>query len=423
MSAKAPRGLVLNHGERCSYKGWTTRCPCGVKAWISNPQEKGGKEWAKPPFKGKGKVAAAKAWRRDAELKRDMLLRGELNAPMKKTLNEAWDEVLQREAEGKLKKKDYGESTYKGYRSFWRNHIGPSVGDMDWNPKAPGGFRKRHAQDLVYELEAKELGAGTVIKALVPLRVIYREAFKNEDLSDNPLLGLDLPEDPPKDTVALTDEEMRAYLDALPISVPYKFRGKQEVLYCRIVYEIMARAGMRVGEVRGLRRADVHLHERLFYLCGQWPARGSHWVPNTKFGKENVVYLIPISDDLYPGLNEHMERLGWDDGYLCGRNASTPFAYSTLCHQASKAWGPAGLESVNTHLYRHSCASKLYRDTGRIDLVQGLLRHSDPATTRGYIHATSNTVNEIAAGLNAGALKPAPVSHQLGPGTGGNRGT
>jgi integrase len=272
-------------------------------------------------------------------------------------------------------------------------------------------------------LKAKGLGPGTIIKAIVPLRVVYREALRNEELSDSPLLGLDLPEVPPRDTVALTDEEMRAYLNALPISVQYQFRGKREILYCRIVYAIMARAAMRVGEVRGLRLADVDLPARLFCLCGQWPAKGSHWVPNTKSGKENVVYPIPIPDDLYPELVEHLDRLEWDEGYLCGRNASTPFAYSTLCHNARKAWGPAGLECVNTHLCRHSCASKLYRDTGRMDLVQGLLRHSDPATTKAYIHATSNTVNEIAAGLNARALKPAPDPHQLGPGKGGNRGT
>jgi hypothetical protein len=106
--------------------------------WVSNPLAKGGKDWAERPFKGKGKVAAAKAWRRDAELKKD---RWELNAPMKKTLNEAWDDVLQRETEGKLKK-DHAESTYRGYRCFWRNHIGPAVGHMERDPKRPGGLGK-----------------------------------------------------------------------------------------------------------------------------------------------------------------------------------------------------------------------------------------------------------------------------------------
>jgi integrase len=329
--------------------------------------------------------------------------------------------VQQREAERKLKKKDYAESTFIGYDSMWRNHIGPSVGHMQRDPKAPGGLRKREAQNLVWEMEAKGLGRGTVVKALVPLRVVYREAFKLDEVSDNPLHDLDLPEVPKKEIVALTEEEVRAYIDALPI----RKRWHIYILYCRVIYAVMAWTGMRVGEVKGLRIADIDLPARMIYLCGQWTATGHRWVPKTKHGQEGVVYEIPITDELYPYLAEHLDQLEWDEGFAFGKDASTTFAYATLVGHARRAWGPLGLERINTHLCRHSCGSLLYRNTGRIELVAGLLRHTDPSfTQRTYVHPTSNAVREIAQGLNARALPralpPAPDPHQLGPGKDGN---
>src|SRR6185437_13839492 len=74
------------------------------------------------------------------------------------------------------------------------------------------------AQALVERLLGSGLSASTIRNALMPLRVIYRRAVRDDEVETNPLVGLDLPASTGRrDRVASPDEAL-ALIAAVPVT-------------------------------------------------------------------------------------------------------------------------------------------------------------------------------------------------------------
>lgn len=137
-------------------------------------------------------------------------------------------------------------------------------------------------------------------------------------------------------------------------------------------------AGLRVGELRGLRWIDVDLVKRELIVRQQVTVAGEIKPP--KFGKPRKV---PLSRRLTEALTKH-RHLG--DRVLAYPSGSLP-SHSGVAYALQTVERRAGvIGGRSPHKLRHTFASLLLASGANLKQVQKLLGHTQLATTQKYLH-------------------------------------
>jgi site-specific recombinase XerD len=87
-------------------------------------------------------------------------------------------------------------------------------------------------------------------------------------------------------------------------------------------------------------------------------------------------------------MDRRQEKAG-ESEYLLPTSKGTQVATSHLRRSVKRYARKAGIEEVDRvspHTLRHTFATRLYRETGNIRMVQKALGHSDLSTTMIYTH-------------------------------------
>jgi integrase len=224
------------HSRKCaSHEGRACNCEPSyqVRVWV--PEDKRRRTQTSS---GKGALSAAKNWRTDAaKAVKDKKLR----APTTQTLRQAVDEFLQGAEAGTIRKRNgdtYKPAVVRNYRSALNRHVLPLLGDRRLDSVTFTDLR-----DLQKELQAT-LSGSTVRNCFVPLQTSYKRARRAGVVAVKPTDDLELPSSGTRDRAA-TPGEAAALIDALS--------EDQRALWATAFY-----AGLRRGELRALRAADVH---------------------------------------------------------------------------------------------------------------------------------------------------------------------
>jgi integrase len=148
-----------------------------------------------------------------------------------------------------------------------RKNIIPIVGNV---PLAD--LHRRDATRVVDTIAGR--GAPTeATRAFEDLRAMLRWAVARGDLDHNPIDGMKKPPaSKPRERV-LTDDEIRRLWTSLPTALAKSLRCQQIIRLCLLTAQ-------RVGEVAGMRRAELDLKQRLWSLPGSRTKNGhAHSVP------------------------------------------------------------------------------------------------------------------------------------------------
>jgi integrase len=278
----------------------------------------------------------------------------------------------------------------KDTRALWDRHIFPSA----LAPLTLRSVKQRHVQEWLRELTTqratqgprkdKPLAEQTVRNALIALSSAFSEAVAAGRASGNPCKGVRVPRQArtDEDWTYLTNDEIRALFD-LP-DLP----AKQRAAFTVAIY-----AGMRAGEIWGLRWEDVDFDEREILV------RHSFDGP-TKAGKVRRIPMLP------PVLEE-LAR--WRRRGDVTRAAGLVFhARDGAMHakgydaQWSKKWRSAAAirPEVRFHDLRHTCASHLIMGTWgrawRLEEVQVVLGHASRTTTERYARLAPDSIRRVA---------------------------
>ncbi len=135
----------------------------------------------------------------------------------------------------------------------------------------------------------------------------------------------------------------------------------------RAILLLLARLGLRAGDVVKLGLADINWHAATIKVCGK--------------GRRQVRLPLPqdAGDAVLAYLKESRARVDIDRVFLCMQAPYRPLSGSgTVSSVVSAALHRAGISqppSRGANLLRHSAATALLRSGASLDAVSGLLRH------------------------------------------------
>ena len=172
----------------------------------------------------------------------------------------------------------------------------------------------------------------------------------------------------------LQRSEAKALLEQPSLSCPTGIRN-------RAMLELMYHAGLRLGEVVGLRPSDI-----------RWEAGELH-LTHTKGGRHRVV---PLSEETLGYLRLWAEKrpAGRSKRFfttLKGKPVSPRYVQAMVAREAHNA----GIERrVHPHMLRHTYATELLDEGYNIREVQELLGHANLSTTQIYTHVNLGVLKE-----------------------------
>ena len=136
-------------------------------------------------------------------------------------------------------------------------------------------------------------------------------------------------------------------------------------------------AGLRIGEILGLRWQDVDLRTRSMHIR-QASYRGTIGTPKTKGSKRT----LPIPAPLAEALQRHHQRSGSHDGLVFPTSAGTPHSDTNLAARHLKPAGKKiGAPWIGWHSLRRTHATLLSESGASPKDAQAQLGHSNISTT------------------------------------------
>ena len=413
---RTPTGITVRHSRSCpAAADPDARCKCSpsYRAWVYDRRAE--VHDAHGNLTGTGAkvretfptLAAAKAWRADAT---SQMNAGKRIGPSAMTLREAADAWLagaEAEPPTVLTRggRPYKPQVIREYRRTLEKHVLDDLGSHRLSD-----IRRGDLQALVDRLLGEGHSGSTVRNVLMPIRVIYRHALERDEVATNPTHNLRLPNGhTPRDRAA-TATEAAALLAALS--------DTDRPIYATAFY-----AGLRRGELRGLRWDDVDLAAGLIHVRRGWDEVAGEIAPKSKKGTRTVPITALLRDHLTT-LKARTGRTGHD--FVFGADIYRPFAPSYLRKRAAESWkaenerrtkeakkmgeDPVLLVPIGLHECRHTFVSLMHDAGLSLERIGDYVGHSSTYMTERYQHlleghedATRRLVDEYLARADTAA--------------------
>lgn len=348
-------GIEVRHRATCATcSGGKCNCRPGYQASVWSAAED------KRLRKTFSTLAAARAWRAEAQTG---VRRGTLRAPVATTIREAGEALVEGMRAGGVRTRSgerYKPSAIRSYEAALRDRIVPELGG-----KRLGDVQRRDVQHLADELLAEGRDPSTVRNALMPLRVIYRRAVEDGDVTVNPCANLRLPAVRGRRERIASPEEAQRLLAALP--------ERDRPVWATALY-----AGLRRGELMALRWKDVDLAAGVLRVDRSYDEKAHVQIePKSRAGRRTV----PIVGALRDILVDHKARQDRDGGLVFGSSPETPFVPSNLWRRAQRSWKRSALEPIGLHEARHTFASVLIAAGVNAKAITTYMGHASIQTT------------------------------------------
>jgi len=234
--SRLPEGVEQYCRKSCrDPKGRRCNCTPSFRAKVTDPD---GKRHTSPRFSS---LAAAKNWRTDTLAQ---LNRGTCVAPPSTTFREAAADFLDGVKVGRTLNRNgrpYKPSVVRDYEADLRRHVLDELGD-----KRLCDVRRGDLMALIENMVEDGLAPSTIRNALDPVRRIFRRAVQREMIPISPCQELELPRGTGKRDCVASPREAAQLVAALP--------EEKRAQWATGLY-----AGLRMGELRGLRCCDVDL--------------------------------------------------------------------------------------------------------------------------------------------------------------------
>ena len=283
-------------------------------------------------------------------------------------------------------------STVDHYEKTIRLHLLPAFGDKhlgdisdeliaDWQAKqrVSGRLPIRGRLPLAHK---RGLSKGTVSAHSTILRLILLSAVEKAVLQRAPKINV-TPD---------TTEQPWLEQDEADQLVRYAETQPDDIL---VLVLLGVDAGLRRGEVTGLRRLNVSFKKKELYVREQ---RARHGVRDPKHGKMRTV---PMTDRLVAVLSRLEAAATDSDGYVSRTKFGKPRSYNNFAKLMHTICKRAGItRRIKYHSTRHTFISTLSDKGAAVSVIQKLAGHSHLATTQRYLHSAEDQMHRAIGLLN-----------------------
>ena len=224
---------------------------------------------------------------------------------------------------------------------------------------------------LKYELSLG-LSVSTALRRLSSMRSFYvflkRDGYYQGNIPD-----IEAPKKPLHLPTCLSEEEVDALLSAPDLTSPSGIRDKA-------MLETMYSSGLRVSELLKLEKGQVNLSKGIV----------------TVFGKGAKERKVPISEYAIDFIKKYISEVrnkskNKESKYLFLNKQGNPISRIYFFKQVKKYSEMCGIEKqVSPHSLRHSFATHLLNHGAQLRVVQGMLGHTNIATTQIYTHVSTD---------------------------------
>jgi integrase len=348
----------------------TGRCTC-KPTWQAQVYDKRAGKTLKRTFPT---ITAAKRWRTDALT---AVRGGDLSADRGPLLTEAFEAWAEQARAGHIRNRSgdpYKPAALRSYELNVRVRVAPALGHLRLRE-----VTTRDVQTMVDGLVRDGASPSTIDTTLNPLRALYRRAVARGDATINPTRGIEKPAVRSRVRRIASPAEARAMLSVLePVERP---------LWATAFY-----AGLRRGELVGLRWEDVDLASGVIRVRRGWDELEGEIEPKSRQGRRNV----PIAGVLRDFLVEHKLRGG--EGHVFGSIRHV----RTRAEAAAKVWGLHGLPTMTLHDCRHTFASLMIAAGVNAKALSVFMGHANIKITLDlYGHLMPGSEEEAATLLDA----------------------
>ena len=316
-----------------------------------------------------------------------------MRAPTAITLAQAGESWFHGAREGWIRNRSgdrYKPAAIRAYETAWRLRVEPVLGWMRLSE-----VTRNDVQDLVDKLVAEGWTASTIVVSIASLRVIFKRALIRGEIAVNPVVGLQMP------AVRGTRNRIASPRECAELLAALSTRD-------RPVWATAMYAGLRRGELMGLRIEDVDLERRLIHVRRGWDTLEGEITP--KSGRERSV---PIGGTLHTILESHIRQLPWSAGLVFGLNARSTFNGTPLMKRAARAWEATDLRRITLHECRHTFASLMIAAGVNAKALSTYMGHATISITLDrYGHLMPGSEHEAAAMLDDYLATHAPTLRQ-----------
>lgn len=314
--------------------------------------------------------ADAKRWRAEQLAASETVKRESLAAP---TLQHYATEMLRQMRAGILRPRSgdaYKPSALRAYTTSLKRHVLPVLGAMRLDE-----ITRRDVQTLVLGMYEQGLDPSTVRNATMPLRVAFTHAMHDGIVDRNPVLGVRLQAVRSKRDRVASPAELRLLIDAL---------NERD----RIILALAGYAGLRRGEIRALRWANVSMNA--ISVEQGWDDLEGEIAPKSAAGKRKVPIVVALAPYLERAIDLTSAA---PEKFVAPSSTGGPFNSKRLYDRMRRAWQREGLEPIGLHEARHTFAS--------IAIAAGV-NPNDLKTIMG--HASITTTYDLYGKLMPGGL-------------------
>lgn len=241
---------------------------------------------------------------------------------------------------------------------------------------------RQHIMKFLDDLDTLGLMQSSRARYLSSIKHLYRYLHASGVLTSNPTDAIDMPQPRRHLPDVLSADAMMGMLDSVAPTLPYGLRN-------RALLELMYACGLRVSEVRMLRRRDVVADLGVVRVIGK--GSKERMIP---VGEVALEWLARYERESRPLL---LGTTATDD-VLFLNHRGAPLSRMGVWNIVNEAARDAHLAiHVHPHMFRHSFATHLLEGGADLRAVQDMLGHADIATTQIYTHVDRSYVREMHA--------------------------
>jgi len=259
----------------------------------------------------------------------------------------------------------YSPNTVKSYKADLSDFIKYCIEN---NKKDITLITERFVKSYLMQLSERKIEKISIVRKLSSLRGLFRFAFKEDLIKQNPASQLKNPK---------TSKKLPEITSTENILKTFKLaeEGDNNPLLIKVIFELLYGCSLRVSELCNLKVGDLDLERNFIRVLG----------------KGSKTRIVPIGDESKKNITEYLNAFpikNYSDPLVrnkTGKKLYEKYVYRIVNKYLSKV---TDIKKKSPHILRHSSATHMLDNGADLRAVKEILGHENLKTTQIYTHVS-----------------------------------